>query len=47
MIATIGVFVLLGQWLDNIQQTQKPYFTMAFALVGIGISLYQIVKELN
>jgi F0F1-type ATP synthase assembly protein I len=47
MIATIGVFVLVGQWLDGLQQTVKPYFTMSLALVGIGISLYQIIRQLK
>ncbi|HET8861183.1 AtpZ/AtpI family protein [Marivirga sp.] len=47
MLATIGAFVLLGQWVDSLQQTEKPYYTMGLSLVGIAISLYQIIKELN
>lgn len=47
MLGTIGAFVLLGQWLDDLQHTEKPYFTMGLVLVGIGISLYQIIKELK
>lgn len=47
MLATIGAFVLLGQWLDSLQKTENPYFTMGLSLVGIAVSLYQIIKELN
>ncbi|RZK76838.1 MAG: AtpZ/AtpI family protein [Pedobacter sp.] len=47
MLATIGVFAFIGYKLDEYKQTKTPIFTAIFSLVGVVISLYQVVKQLN
>ena len=47
MLATIGVFAFIGYKLDEYKQTKTPIFTAIFSLIGVVISLYQVVKQLN
>ena len=47
MLATIGVFAFIGYKLDAYQHTKTPIYTATFCLVGVVISLYQVVKQLN
>lgn len=47
MLATIGVFAFIGYKLDEYQHTKTPIFTAIFSLIGVIISLYQVVKLLN
>ena len=47
MLATIGVFAFIGYKLDQYKQTKTPIFTAIFSLIGVVISLYQVVKQLN
>ena len=47
MLATIGVFAFIGYKLDAYQHTKTPIFTAILSLVGVVISLYQVVKQLN
>ena len=47
MLATIGVFAFIGYKLDAYRQAKSPIFTAIFSLVGVIISLYQVVKQLN
>ena len=47
MLATIGVFAFIGYELDEYQHTKAPIFTAIFSLIGVIISLYQVVKQLN
>lgn len=47
MLATIGVFAFIGYKLDQYKQTKAPIFTAVFSLIGVIISLYQVVKQLN
>lgn len=47
MLATIGVFAFIGYKLDEYQHTNSPIFTAIFSLIGVIISLYQVVKQLN
>jgi F0F1-type ATP synthase assembly protein I len=47
MLATIGVFAFIGYKLDAYKQTTTPIFTAIFSLIGVVISLYQVVKQLN
>jgi F0F1-type ATP synthase assembly protein I len=46
MAAVIGGFTLLGTWLDN-QFHTNSLFTIILALLGVGIGLYLIIKEVN
>ena len=45
MIAIIVVGVLIGKWLDQKFQTEKPYLTAIFALVFVIIAMYTSIKE--
>lgn len=47
MLATIGLLTFGGYKLDEYQQNEKPIFTAIFGLLGVIISLYQVVKQLN
>jgi F0F1-type ATP synthase assembly protein I len=47
MLATIGLFAFIGYKLDEYQHTKAPIFTAIFSLIGVIISLYQVVKQLN
>jgi F0F1-type ATP synthase assembly protein I len=46
MAAVIGGFTWLGTWLDQ-QFATSNLFTVILALLGVGIGLYLIIKEVN
>ena len=46
MAAVIGGFTWLGTWLDQKFETSS-LFTVVLALLGVGIGLYLIIKEVN
>ena len=46
MAAVIGGFTWLGTYLDT-KWTKDSLFTIIGALVGVGIGLYLIIKEVN
>ncbi len=46
MAAVIGGFTWLGTWLDQ-QFATSSLFTVILALLGVGIGLYLIIKEVN
>jgi len=49
--AQMGVTIYLGsyfgKWLDNEYPSNKKWFTMIFTLIGVGTSLYVVLKQLN
>jgi F0F1-type ATP synthase assembly protein I len=47
MLATIGLFAFIGHKLDEKQQNQKPILTAILSLLGVILSLYQVIKQLN
>ncbi len=48
MMAIMFVFIWLGQKADeNWNETDKNYFTLLGTLVGLGVSLYLILKQLK
>jgi hypothetical protein len=47
MGATIYLFVLLGRWLDTVYNNGNRAYIIVSTLVGVGISLYLTVKQLN
>lgn len=47
MLATIGLFAFIGYKIDQHQQSKKPIFTAIFSLLGVILSLYQVIKQLN
>ena len=47
MGATIYLFVMLGKWLDNTYINGARAYVIVATLMGVGISLYLTVKQLN
>ena len=47
MGGTIGVMTWLGTKTDEWQQTPQPYYTIAFALIGVFASLYLVITGLT
>lgn len=47
MFLIIGVFSFAGYKLDEYQNMDKPLYTAFFGILGVGASLYQVVKQLN
>lgn len=45
MVLIIGVFVLLGRYLDGKTVTDKPWWTMALAIFGVIISVLFMVRK--
>ncbi len=47
MLATIGIFTLIGYKIDENRNAKKPIFTALFSLFGVIISLVQIIRSLQ
>ncbi|WP_316813573.1 AtpZ/AtpI family protein [Pedobacter heparinus] len=47
MIAIIGVFAFIGHKIDAYRNAKMPIFTAALSLLGVAVSMYQVVKQLN
>ncbi|MES2458136.1 MAG: AtpZ/AtpI family protein [Bacteroidota bacterium] len=47
MLATIGVFAFAGYKIDQQRNAKTPLCTAILSLIGVVISLYQVVKQLN
>ncbi|GAA3565735.1 AtpZ/AtpI family protein [Snuella lapsa] len=47
MGVTIYLFVLLGKWLDATYNTGGKAFLIIFTLLGVGVSLYVVLKQLS
>ncbi|TKC12202.1 AtpZ/AtpI family protein [Pedobacter polaris] len=47
MLATIGLLVFIGYKIDEHQKSAKPIFTAILGLLGVIISLVQVVRSLN
>ncbi|MFB0924815.1 MAG: AtpZ/AtpI family protein [Vicingaceae bacterium] len=47
MGVTIFAGAYLGKYLDIEYPSNKKWFTMIFTLLGVGISLYVVLKQLN
>ena len=45
MIAIIGVFAFIGYKLDENKGSEKPIFTAIFSILGVGLSLYSVIKS--
>lgn len=46
MIAIIGVFAYIGHKIDESRGNERPIFTAIFSLLGVGISLYSVIKSI-
>ncbi|WP_158797254.1 AtpZ/AtpI family protein [Pedobacter sp. L105] len=47
MLAIIGVFTFAGYKIDAHRNTHKPIFTALLGVIGVVISLYQVIKQLS
>jgi len=47
MGVTIYLFVMLGKWLDKTYNEGDKGYIIIATLLGVGISLYLTVKQLN
>ncbi|WP_231425870.1 MULTISPECIES: AtpZ/AtpI family protein [Pedobacter] len=45
MIATIGLLTFIGYKIDENRNSKTKIITAAFALAGVGIALYQAIKQ--
>lgn len=46
MAITIFLFVFAGKKLDNYFETSQPYLTAAFALLGVFLALFLVIRQL-
>ena len=47
MLATIGIMTLIGYQIDENRESKQPLFTAIFGLIGVIISLVQVVRSLT
>jgi F0F1-type ATP synthase assembly protein I len=47
MGVTIYLFVLLGKWLDTNYNDGEKLYIIIMTLLGVGISLYAVLKQVN
>ncbi len=47
MIVVIGAFAFAGYKIDEWRNSKTPVFTAGLSLVGVAVSMYQVVKQLN
>lgn len=47
MLVTIGLFVFAGYKIDAYRASGKPLFVALLGVLGVIISLYQVVRQLN
>lgn len=45
MGVTIGAGAWGGDWLDTHYQNEKPIWTIVLSLLGVGISLYLLIRD--
>jgi F0F1-type ATP synthase assembly protein I len=44
---TIFAGAYLGKYIDQQYPSDKKWFTMLFTMLGVGISLYAVLKQVN
>lgn len=47
MGVTIFIFSYGGKYLDEKYQFEKNWFTIGLTLLGVGIALYNVLKQVN
>ena len=47
MGVTIYLFVLLGKWLDTTYNNGDKLYIIIMTLLGVGISLYAVLKQVK
>lgn len=47
MLAIIGVFTYIGHRIDESHEADTPIWTALFALVGVCISMYTVIRAVT
>ncbi|KLT65156.1 AtpZ/AtpI family protein [Pedobacter sp. BMA] len=47
MVATIGLLTFIGYKIDERRNSETKLITAAFALLGVGIALYQVIRQVT
>ena len=47
MLATIGLFTFIGYKIDKSRGSSQPIFTALISLIGVVISLFQVIRQIN
>ena len=47
MLVMIGMFAFAGYKIDAYRNSKTPIFTAILSLMGVVLSLYQVVRQLN
>lgn len=47
MLATIGLFTFIGYKIDKYRGSSQPIFTALISLIGVIISLFQVIRQIN
>ncbi len=47
MGGTIFLFAYIGEKMDSFYQLEEKWFTILFVLLGVAVSLYLVIKQLN
>lgn len=47
MLATIGIITFIGYKIDEHRESDQLIFTAVFGLVGVLVSLYQVIRSLR
>ena len=47
MLATIGLFTFIGYKIDKSRSSSQPIFTALISLIGVVISLLQVIRQIN
>lgn len=47
MIAIICLFAFFGVWLDGKFYNNYRAYTLAFALLGVGLAMYFVIKQVT
>jgi F0F1-type ATP synthase assembly protein I len=44
---TIAVGTWFGKWLDGKMSMEKPIFLPIFALLGVAVAMYMVIRDAN
>jgi F0F1-type ATP synthase assembly protein I len=44
---TIALGTLFGKWLDGKMNMVKPIFLPIFAILGVGVAMYMVIRDAN
>lgn len=47
IVATIALGMILGHFLDRWLDTERPWWTLAGATLGIVVALYQLFRDFS